>query len=137
MADKKNQALKRLLKKLSALRATLRHDERVLLDEIILGSVAEVSAHTMTAAASKGAKTPKPAEVSAHAMTTAASKGAKTPKPAEVSAHAMTTAASKGAKTPKPAEVSAHAMTTNVIPNSINAMIEFDAQAKVYKVKTS
>src|SRR5512137_3066428 len=111
MADKEFQALKRLVKKLSALRATLRRDERVLLDEMVLGSAAEVSAHAMTNAASKGAKTPKPSEVSAHAMTNAASKGAKTPKPAEVSAHAMTNAASKGAKTPKPAEVSAHAMT--------------------------
>ncbi len=93
MADKKKQALKRLVKKLSALRATLRRDERELLDQLVLGSAAEVQAHAMTNAASKGAKTPKPIEVSAHAMTNAAA------------------------------------------PSSINEMIEFDAQAKVYRVK--
>ncbi len=79
MADKQIQALKRLVKKLSALRATLRRDERQLLDQIILGLSAEAAGHAMTRAASKGAATPKPIEVAAHAMTSAASKGAATP----------------------------------------------------------
>jgi hypothetical protein len=45
MADKKTQAQKRLLKKLSALRKTLRKDEREALDRFILGASGEVRAH--------------------------------------------------------------------------------------------
>ncbi len=148
MADKEFRALNRLVKKLSALRATLRSDERGWLDQLVLGSAAPVPATVMTTAASKAAKTPRSAEVAAHAMNTAASKGAKTPKPTEVAAHAMTTAASKGAKTPKPAEVAAHAMNTaaskgaktpkpaEVAAHSLIVSIEFDADGKAYKVKS-
>ena len=106
MVDKNTQALKRLVKKLSALRATLRSDERALLDQLILGSAA--------------------AEVEAHSLTSAAAKGAKVPKPMEVEAHSLTSAAAKGAKVPKQMKVEARL---------INEMIEFDAQSKVYRVK--
>jgi hypothetical protein len=53
MADKQTRALKRLTKKLSALRKTLRADERNLLDRMILGdeAAAEVQAHRITASA--------------------------------------------------------------------------------------
>src|SRR3972149_4734213 len=96
MADKQTQALGRLTKKLSALRKTLGKDERIILDQLILGADADVAGHAMASA-----KAPKPAarvaEVAGHAMTTA-----KTPRPAarvaEVAGHAMTSA-----KTPKPA----------------------------------
>lgn len=50
MADKQSQALKRLTKKLNALRKTLRADERNLLDRMVLGeeAAAEVVAHRVT-----------------------------------------------------------------------------------------
>ena len=38
MDVKQDQAIKRLLKKLSALRATLKNDERKLLDQLVTGS---------------------------------------------------------------------------------------------------
>jgi hypothetical protein len=41
------QDLKRLLKKLSALRATLKGDERSMLDGMVIGSFDEVIAHKM------------------------------------------------------------------------------------------
>ena len=54
MADKKTLAKKRLLGKLSALRQTLRGDERTVLDEFVLGirtaGQSEVEAHSMTVA---------------------------------------------------------------------------------------
>jgi hypothetical protein len=46
MADKQTQALKRLTKKLSAMRKTLRKDERDILDQLVVGGPAgEVQAH--------------------------------------------------------------------------------------------
>jgi hypothetical protein len=64
------QAFKRLLKKLSAMRATLRNDEREILDEIVTG---EVEAHKLSVdrAASKAAakaSAGKAAEVAAHKL---------------------------------------------------------------------
>ena len=126
MADKQTQALSRLAKKLSALRVTLRKDERDLLDELILGHAAEVAAHSMNAAAAKASKTPRAAEVAAHSMNAAAAKASKTPRAAEVAAHSMAGAASKSAKTTRMGEASAH---------MVNELIEFDAQAKAYRVR--
>ena len=45
--ENQDQALKRLLKKLSALRATLKSEERNLLDGLIIGSADEAAAHRM------------------------------------------------------------------------------------------
>jgi hypothetical protein len=42
MDAKQDQAVKRLLKKLSALRATLNNDERRMLDELVIGTPDEV-----------------------------------------------------------------------------------------------
>jgi hypothetical protein len=47
MDVKQDQAIKRLLKKLSALRATLNNDERRLLDELVVGSADEVKLQSM------------------------------------------------------------------------------------------
>ena len=71
MDIKQDQAIKRLLKKLSALRATLKNDERSLLDEMVTGSADEVEAHSMN-----NRPHPRPAsrpqrsadEVEAHSM---------------------------------------------------------------------
>ena len=48
MADKQAQALERLTAKLSALRKTLRGEERKLLDAMVLSTQSEVSAHSKT-----------------------------------------------------------------------------------------
>jgi len=45
MADKQAQAMERLLTKLSAVRKTLRGEERNLLDAMVLASQSEVTAH--------------------------------------------------------------------------------------------
>src|SRR5690348_1549514 len=46
MADKQAQALERLTAKLSALRKTLRGEERKLLDQMVLNAQSEVTAHS-------------------------------------------------------------------------------------------
>ena len=91
MTKKEQAALNRVAKKLSALRVTLRKDERDWLDRVILGQ-SEVAAHAATAP-SKAMKVSKvaAAEVAAHAAT-APSKAMKVSKvaAAEVAAHAAT-----------------------------------------------
>ena len=78
MADKQAQALKRLTKKLSALRKTLRKDERELLDALILGdeAAAEVNAHSLVSKADRVAKADTVAEVQAHRLAAAATAAA-------------------------------------------------------------
>ena len=85
MDDKQIRIVERLLKKLSALRATLSNDERMVLDHLIVGEGDEVQAHALRPA-SVGAKTPAQDEVQAHALRPA-SVGAKTPAQDEVRAH--------------------------------------------------
>ena len=69
MNKKETQSLKRLTEKLSALRRTLRNDERDLLDQLVLGApAAEVEAHRM-ADQKVTAKTVAEPEVEAHKMT--------------------------------------------------------------------
>lgn len=68
--DKQDQALKRLLKKLSALRATLKSDERSLLDGLIISSADEAVAHVMNVGARVTPQVTAAAdEAVAHAMT--------------------------------------------------------------------
>ena len=68
MNKKETQSLKRLTEKLSALRRTLRNDERDLLDQLVLGApAAEVEAHRM-ADQKVTAKTFAEPEVEAHRM---------------------------------------------------------------------
>jgi hypothetical protein len=50
MDTKELQAWKRIAKKLSALRATLRADERIILDRLIIGAAGEVELHSVTPA---------------------------------------------------------------------------------------
>jgi len=65
MDDKQIRIVERLLKKLSALRATLSNDERGVLDHLIVGESGEVQAHALRPA-SVGAKMPAQDEVQAH-----------------------------------------------------------------------
>jgi hypothetical protein len=116
MADKQTQALKRLTKKLGALRQTLRADERSLLDRIILGdeTAAEVRAHK----AGGGGYGPRRA---------AAAKAAD--KAAEVRAHRLIRKADRVAK----ADVEAHRMQPKA-DSKVQPMIAFDAATGNYVV---
>jgi len=126
MDVKQDQAVKRLLKKLSALRATLKNDERKLLDQLVTGPADEVEAHSLSPkspfAAAKAAKAAKDAnEVEAHSLSPkspfAAAKAAKAARDAnEVEAHSLSPkspfAAAKAAKAAKDAnEVEAHSLS--------------------------
>ena len=93
MKAKNSQAAKRLFKKLSALRATLSNDERVILDSIM---TEEVNAHKInlgkTLAKNTAKNTAKNAEVNAHKLnlgkTPAKNTAKNAAKNAEVNAHA-------------------------------------------------
>ena len=67
MDVKQDQAVKRLLKKLSALRATLKNDERSLLDQLVTGAANEVEAHRLSPK-SPVASARDANEVEAHSM---------------------------------------------------------------------
>lgn len=95
MDDKQTQALKRLIKKLSALRKTLSKSERELLDTLILGASAEVEAHAMHSAKVASAKIAG-AKIAGAKM--AGAKVAGAVQSAEVEGHAMHGAKIAGAK---------------------------------------
>ncbi len=87
---KQDQAFNRLLKKLSALRATLKSDERNLLDGLVTRPIDEVSAHALNVTPISPAKNPKALEVAAHALNVRTAKSpAKNPAASEVAAHGM------------------------------------------------
>ena len=90
MDDKQTRTLKRLVKKLSALRATLSKSERELLDTLILGASAEVEGHAMHGAKIASAK------IAGAKM--AGAKVAGAVQSAEVEGHAMHGAKIAGAK---------------------------------------
>ncbi len=134
MADKQTLALKRLLKKLSALRVTLRRDERDLLDQLVLGASADVAGHAMVGAASTQAAAAKMAraastEVAAHQLAKAAATKAAAAKMAraastEVAAHAMST------------EAAARGVVSGAqLASSIRAAIAFDAARAIYLLR--
>ena len=88
-------AFNRLLKKLSALRATLKGDERNLLDTLITGPVDEVGAHSMKVTtispARSTARATSPDEARANAMKVSTARStARATSPDEVRANAMT-----------------------------------------------
>jgi hypothetical protein len=70
MDIKQDQAVKRLLKKLSALRATLNNDERRMLDELVLGSVDEVQLQSMKTGQKQAVKLQDADEVKLQSMKT-------------------------------------------------------------------
>ena len=89
-----DQSFTRLLKKLSALRATLNNDERSLLDGLVTSSVSEVSAHSMRVVpispAKSAAKATSPDEAKANAMKVSTAKSAaKSASPDEARANSM------------------------------------------------
>ncbi|MCC7164074.1 MAG: hypothetical protein IT331_16370 [Anaerolineae bacterium] len=126
MADKQKAALNRLTKKLSALRATLSKDERILLDRIVLGN--EVAGHKMTTDAARGARK--------RAVSSAASGGKGAKKVSEVAMHGMTTGAVSGAKVTQPNKrvVSGAQAAVSSGAANVGALLEFDAMTGGYRV---
>ena len=86
MDDKQTRTLKRLVKKLSALRQTLTKSERELLDTLVLGASAEVEAHAMAAGRAAAGRA---AAGRAAAGRAAAGRAVEAVQTAEVEGHAM------------------------------------------------
>jgi hypothetical protein len=122
---KTDKAFKRVIKKLSAVRATLPNDEREVLDEIVTTTPEEqeVEGHRMTNLQSNASKTSAKQgtknQVKAHRLTisptaskTSAKQGAKN----QVKGHRLTispTASKTSAKQGAKNQVKAHRMTTS------------------------
>jgi regulator of extracellular matrix RemA (YlzA/DUF370 family) len=147
--SKTNLALNRLMGRLSALRLTLRKDERDLLDQFILGAtVAEVEAHRLTEQPNQKAN-PKLTE----RVTPKASMRVTEKIQPEVVAHRLVEQPSQKANpkltervTPKTSmrvtekiqpEVVAHSMVTKAdkqVPQAAVARLDWDADKKQYRV---
>jgi len=119
--EKQDQAFNRLLKKLSALRATLKSDERNLLDGLVTGPIDEVGAHAMNikpiSPARSTAKNTAADEAKANAMhiSTARNTARNTAKNT-VKANAMHISTAKNtAKNTAADEAKANAMTVHII----------------------
>jgi len=121
MEAKEMQATKRLLKKLSALRATLSDDERALLDGFIVTPRADdVAAHILKDAISP-AVTPRADDVAAHVLKDAISP-AVTPRADDVAAHVL-----KGGITP--------AVTPATQPGPHPRFdVVYDPEKQIYKI---
>ena len=69
MNAKQDQAYNRVLRKLSALRVTLKADERYFLDALITGGAEDAAAHAMKVDKATPARTPSEDEAAAHVRT--------------------------------------------------------------------
>jgi hypothetical protein len=127
MTSKEQAALRRIAKKLSAMRATLSKDERVWLDRLILGKQ-EVAAHAMTAPQRVTRVTKATAaEVAAHAITA----------PQRVTRVTKATAAEVAAHTaaiPQKVTRVTRVQASQAAANS-QALLEFDATTGGYRIK--
>ena len=114
-------AFNRLLKKLSALRATLVGDERNLLDRLITGPIDEVGAHSMSVTpispVRNSIKASSPDETRASSMKVSAAKSSvKASSPDETRASSMKVSATKASvKASSPDETRASAMTFQIV----------------------
>jgi len=127
--EKQDQAFNRLLKKLSALRATLKSDERNLLDGLVTSPIDEVGAHAMKvipiSPARSTARATSPDEARANAMkvntarsTARSTARATSPDEARANAMKVNTARSTARSTARatsPDEARANAMTVRII----------------------
>jgi len=142
MKSEEAQAMNRLLKKLTALRATLGDDERALLDGFVVThkAVDEVAAHAFDPGLAKTpVKTLAPDEVAAHAFDPGLAKTpVKTPAPDEVAAHVFDPGLAKTtAKTTAPDEVAAHAFDPGLAKISAphpRYIVVFDAVKEIYRI---
>jgi len=119
--DKQDLAINRLLKKLSALRATLKGDERNLLDGLITGPIDEVGAHSLKVTpispARSTARATSPDEARANAMKVSTARStARATSPDEARANAMKVSTARStARATSPDETRANAMTVRII----------------------
>ena len=122
--EKQDQAFNRLLKKLSALRATLKGDERDLLDGLVTGPTDEVGAHSMwvkpISPAKSTAKATSADEAHANSMvvrpTSPAKSTARATSADETHANTMKINTAKSTARPtSPDETHANAMVVRVI----------------------
>ena len=90
--------MKSILTKLSALRVTLDDDEQEVLDQLILGSPAEVEAHRFVRSSPDEARLEGPDEVAAHQMRVVNRSVTFEGDEGEVMAHAMPEAAFKSSR---------------------------------------
>ena len=125
--DNKDQAFKRLLKKLSALRATLKSEERGILDGLIIRSVDEVGAHKMNIGARITPRvTPAADEAAAHRMNISQVTPFTASDADEAAAHKMNVGAKVTPRvTPAADEAAAHMM---------DMQIAFDPIEEVYRI---
>lgn len=132
MDTKQQAALKRLTKKLSALRQTLRKDERELLDTIVLGQRAEVKGHRLYGTTVGGATVGGATVGSRDKRTTKKGKG-----DAEVSGHAMFGSATTGPQNASVGSAVGSAATSAfgaATSTAIQASVTFDADSATYRV---
>ena len=150
-----DQSFVRLLKKISALRATLSDDERIMLDaRLHIRYSDEVVAHSMgvtpISPAKSAAKATSPDEVRANSMKVSTAKSAaKATAPDEARANSMKVSTAKStAKATSPDEAKANAMkvstaksaskaasTDEVKANSMSFRIIFDKGKDEYQLK--
>ena len=121
--NNQDQSFTRLLKKLSALRATLNNDERSLLDGLVTSSIDEVGAHSMRVTPISPAKATSPDEAKANAMKVSTAKSAaKATSPDEAKANAMKVSTAKSAaKATSPDEAKANAMKVSTAKSAAKA----------------
>ncbi|MFH1086259.1 MAG: hypothetical protein V1772_10920 [Chloroflexota bacterium] len=112
MEQAKDRAIVRVLRKLSAMRATFGEQEQQILDALIVREEAEVEAHMRKEFMDTEARTPKPDEVRAHMRKEFMDTEARTPKPDEARAHMRKEFMDTEARTPEPDEARAHARTS-------------------------
>ncbi len=154
MNAKETKALERLTPKLSALRKTLRGEERKLLDRMVLGMTGEVSAHSARVGqkipASKTPSAQPRGEVSLHSASVGqkipASKTPSAQPRGEVTLHSASVgqkipATKTPSAQPRSSEVSLHSASVGQkIPASktpsADARIELDASKGVYRITT-
>jgi preprotein translocase subunit SecD len=143
MKDNRAQTLKQLLKKLSAVRATLNDDQRELLDQMVLNAKIqtsgadrdEVEAHGLTYRPTERPKD-KLAEADAHGLTFRPTERPKD-KNAEADAHGMTPRPTERPKD-KNAEADAHALVSKVVVEADERptyKIKLDSKSDVYRLE--
>ena len=122
-ANKEQQALERLAPKLSALRKTLRGEERKLLDRMVLSLQSEVQPHSASVRQKQAAKTTQAEGRWSDSKTPQAEGRWSDSKTSEVSLHSANVRQKEASKTTQ-------------AEGRWNLRIELDARAGVYRITT-
>ena len=139
--NKQDQAFNRLLKKLSALRATLKSDERNLLDGLVTGPIDEVGAHAMNVTpispARNTTRSTAPDEARAHTMKISTAKNTtRSTAPDEARAHTMKISTAKNTtRATSPDEARAHSMKISTAKNTTHSSAPDEARAHLMSIQ--